>query len=233
MRLLLHIVMDMASELVESWKVIQAQLRQQMVVKPIKKLPRFVAGADMAFAKNKRLAFAVAVVFDRTEQRIVEVATTCKELEYPYIPGYLSFREGPALLEVIGKLRHSWGVLMCDGQGFAHPRRCGLACYVGIKLDVPCIGVGKSRLIGTFDEPRTKAGDWSELRDKEETIGIALRTQDGTRPVFVSVGHRSDLESARQLVLACCTKHRVPEPTRQADAEVSLFKKKKLGEIPG
>ncbi len=214
----------MASPLVEKWKQMQLSMQQRLVVAPLTELPRFVAGADMAFSADKRTAYAAAVVYDRIEQRIVEVVGVRQPVKVPYIPGYLSFREGPALLKAIGRLRHPWGALCCDGQGTAHPRRCGLACHVGVMLDVPTVGVAKSRLIGTFEEPGAEAGSAAPLMAGTERIGVVLRTRNNVRPLFVSVGHRMDLPSAQALVLACVTRYRLPEPTRQADIEVAKLK---------
>jgi len=212
-------------ELVEQWKATQLALRQKLIIEPLRPLPRFVAGADAAFSADKRQVFAAAVVYDRQEQRIVEVAHASHAVEVPYVPGFLSFREGPALLGAIGALKHEWGVICFDGQGYAHPRRCGLAAHMSIVLNVPGVGVAKSRLIGTFQEPGVHAGDASPLMDAGEQIGLVLRTRHHTRPLFISVGNWVDLESARQLVLACCPHHRVPEPTRQADMEVGKLKR--------
>src|SRR5690606_10448334 len=125
---------------------------------PLAELPRFVAGADAAFSKDKATIFAAAVVYDRVEQRLVEVAHASGRTGAPYIPGYLSFREGPTVAAALRKLRHPFGAVCFDGQGYAHPRRCGLATHVGVELDVPSIGCAKSRLIGTFDEPAHEAG---------------------------------------------------------------------------
>lgn len=196
-----------------------------MIVAPLAPLPRFVAGVDAAFSSDKTTVLAAAVVYDRDEQRIIEVVHASAPVTVPYIPGYLSFREGPAVLAAIGKLRHSFGVICFDGQGIAHPRRCGLATHMGVTLDVPAIGVAKSRLIGTFDEPADTAGSTSPLYDKDEQIGLVLRTKDRTRPLFVSIGHRVDLTSAVELVLSCRTRYRIPEPTRQADIEVAKAKR--------
>jgi deoxyribonuclease V len=121
-------------------------------------------------------------------------------------------------------LKHQYGAVLFDGQGYAHPRRCGVASHLAVTLDVVGVGVGKSRLIGTFEEPGEAAGSDAALMDRGEQIGLVLRTQDGVNPVFVSVGHRVDLESAKRLVLACTTKYRIPEPTRQADMEVAKLK---------
>src|SRR5690606_26419205 len=205
------------SALIVEWKQAQMEMRQRRVERPLEGLPRFVAGADVAFSPDKKTVLAVAVVYDRVEQRIVEVTGARRPVEVPYIPGYLSFREGPAVLEAIGKLKSPYGVICCDGQGYAHPRRCGLACHIGITLDVPAVGVGKSRLLGIFEEPALTAGAAAALMDHDEQIGLVLRTRDGVKPLFVSVGHRVDLKSAQALVLGCVTRYRVPEPTRQAD----------------
>jgi deoxyribonuclease V len=211
--------------IVEQWKQTQQDLRRKMIVAPLEPLPRWVAGADVAFSKDKQTVFAAAVVYDRVEQRIVEIAHAHRAAEFPYVPGFLAFREGPALFGAIAALKRPWEAILFDGQGYAHPRRCGLAAYMSISLDVPGVGVAKSRLIGTFAEPPAEAGGFAPLMDEGEEIGSVLRTRDGVRPLFVSLGHRVDLESARQLVLACCTRYRIPEPTRQADIEVAKLKR--------
>jgi deoxyribonuclease V len=213
------------SALVEEWKATQARLRERMIVVPLEPLPRFVAGADCAFSNDKQTIFAAAVVYDRETQQIIEVAHATRPAEFPYVPGFLSFREGPAIKQAVGALRHEFGAILFDGQGFAHPRRCGIASHLAIELDVSGVGVGKSRLIGEFADPASKAGSTAPLMDGDEQIGVVLRTQKGIRPVFVSVGHRVDLDSAIELVLACCTCYRIPEPTRQADIEVARLKR--------
>jgi deoxyribonuclease V len=200
-------------------------MREKLVVAPLDLLPRYIAGADAAFSEDKCKVFAAAVVYDRKEQRILEVSHAVRSAEVPYIPGFLSFREGPTVLEAVGKLKHPWGAICFDGQGYAHPRRCGLASHMSIALDKPGVGVAKSRLIGTFDEPEPNAGAFTPLMDSGEQIGLVLRTRDNTRPLFISIGHRVDLHSARRLVLACCTRYRIPEPTRQADIEVAKLKR--------
>jgi deoxyribonuclease V len=212
------------ADLVLEWKRIQNDLRSRIIVSPLRPLPRFVAGADAAFSQDKQYIFAAAVVYDRQEQRIIEIAHASRRVDIPYVPGFLSFREGPALLEVIGKLKHQYGAICFDGQGYAHPRRCGLAAHMAVTLDCPGVGVAKSRLIGTYDDPGPTAGSASPLMDNHEQIGLVLRTRDNTRPLFVSIAHRVDLDSARDLVLACCTRYRIPEPTRAADIEVGRLK---------
>jgi deoxyribonuclease V len=212
-------------DVVEGWKAQQAQLRRRMVVEPLAPLPRYVAGADAAFSGDKSTVFAAAVVYDREARRVIEVAHATRAAEFPYIPGFLSFREGPAVLAAIRALQHPFGAICFDGQGYAHPRRCGLAAHMSITLDVPGVGVGKSRFIGTHDEPKAAAGSASPLMDEGEQIGLVLRTRDRVRPVFVSIGHKVDLPTARELVMACVTRYRLPEPTRQADIEVAKLKR--------
>jgi len=211
--------------LVEKWKAEQLRLRERVIVAPLEPLPRFVAGADCAFSADKQTIFAVAVVYDRETQRIIEVARATRPAEFPYVPGFLSFREGPAVIQAIRALRHEFGAILFDGQGFAHPRRCGIASHLAIQLDKPGVGVAKSRLLGTLGSLAANAGATTPLLDGEEQIGVVLRTQKGIRPIFVSSGHRVDLDSAVKLVLACCARYRIPEPTRQADIEVAKLKR--------
>ena len=210
---------------IEQWKATQRDLAARMVIAPLGELPRFVAGADCAFSPDKRTAFAAAVVYDREQRRVVEVAHAAEPVGAPYVPGFLSFREGPAVLAVLAKLTHAYGVICFDGQGVAHPRRCGLATHLAVTLGVPGIGVAKSRFIGTFADVPETAGSHVPLMDKGGQIGVVLRTRTGVNPLFVSVGHLVDLPSAVALVLDCC-KVRVPEPTRQADSEVAKLKKR-------
>jgi deoxyribonuclease V len=212
-------------QLVEQWKATQLELRQRMIVAPLRPLPRFVAGADAAFSEDKQTVFAAAVVYDRVEQGIIEVVHATRAAEVPYVPGFLSFREGPALLDAIAKLSHDWDAICFDAHGYAHPRRCGLAAHLSIQLDVPGVGIAKSRLIGTYEDPLPQAEASTPLVDQGEQIGLVLRTRDRTRPIFISLGHRVDLESAAALALGCCTRYRIPEPTRQADIEVAKLKR--------
>jgi deoxyribonuclease V len=212
------------SDLVDAWKSTQAARRRKLIVTPLRPLPRFVAGADAAYSDDKQSVFAAAVVYDCLEQRIVEVSHATGAVEVPYVPTFLSFREGPVLRAAIDKLEHSFGAICFDGQGFAHPRRCGIASHLSIELDVPGVGVAKSRLIGTHQDPPAEAGAAAALMDEGEQIGLVLRTRSNVKPLFISIGHRVDLDSARDLVMACCTRYRVPEPTRQADIEVDRLK---------
>jgi deoxyribonuclease V len=214
------------AQIMKEWKATQAELRARMVVTPLRPLPRFVAGADAAFSGDKETVYAAAVVYDREAQRIVEVAHATGPVGAPYLPGFLSFREGPTVRKALDALTHPFGVICFDGQGYAHPRRCGLATHLSVTLDVPGVGVAKSRLIGTHDEPAEPAGSSTPLLDDGEQIGLVLRTRDRTRPLYISVGHRVDLRTAAELALACCTRYRIPEPTRQADIEVAKLKRR-------
>jgi deoxyribonuclease V len=186
---------------------------------------RFVAGLDAAFSSDERYCLAAVVLWELHAQQVIEQHTAERALRFPYVPGLLSFREAPALLAALRKLRHPPDVLLCDGQGLAHPRRFGIACHVGVICDLPALGCAKSRLVGEHDEPAPLRGERVPLLDRGETIGSVLRTQDGVRPVFVSVGHKLDLPTAEQIVLTCATKYRLPEPTRLADQLVGSAKR--------
>jgi deoxyribonuclease V len=196
---------------------------QVRVVKP-DGLLRFVAGLDAAFSRDGKQCLSAVVLWDAQERCVVEQHTAAAQLTFPYIPGLLSFREAPALLAAVRKLRRTPNALMCDGQGLAHPRRLGIASHVGILCGLPTIGCAKSRLCGEHAEPVSRRGSATPLMDGDEQIGEVLRTQDGVRPVYVSVGHLCDLAGARGLVLACATRYRLPEPTRLADRLVAAAK---------
>ena len=210
---------------IAAWKERQEALRSVIQTRPLARLPRFIAGVDCAFSSDKRQVLCVALVWDRKTDKVVDQCDIVHPATVPYVPGFLSFREGPAVLRAVRGLKERFGAVMFDGQGIAHPRRCGLAAHMSVELDVVGLGVAKSRLIGTHQEPALARGDSAPLLDKGEVIGSVLRTRDGVRPLYVSVGHRVDLPSAQRLVLACCTRYRVPEPTRRADIAVSQLKR--------
>jgi deoxyribonuclease V len=176
-----------------------------------------VAGVDVGFDKPNGLTRAAVVVLDfptleTREQAVVKIPT-----RFPYVPGLLSFREAPAILAALAELARLPDVLLCDGQGLAHPRRLGIACHLGVLTGLPSIGVAKKRLVGTHDEAPDVRGGWVPLVHREETVGAVLRTRAGVKPIFVSCGHRVGLEAAIQLVMACTTRYRLPETTRRAD----------------
>lgn len=213
------------------WKVtptqavrIQRRLASRVVAYGRIRNARWVGGADAAFTHDGDACVAAVVVWDAREQVMVEQAVAIRPLRFPYVPGLLSFRELPALLAALRKLEHTPDVFMLDGQGVAHPRRLGLASHAGIILDRPTLGCAKSALIGSFDMPGPCAGDVSPLMDGDERIGTVVRTRAGVRPVFVSVGHKLALDEAVRLVLRCCTRYRLPEPTRLADRIVTRAK---------
>lgn len=196
---------------------IQEALAKRVKVRGALDGARLVAGADLAFAADGARCVAGVVVWDLAERAVVEERIAVRPVRFPYVPGLLSFREAPALLAAIRKLRLEPDVFLLDGQGLAHPRRFGLACHVGVLIDRPSVGCAKSRLIGQHAEPARPRGATAPLFDGEEHIGTVLRTRDGVKCVYVSIGHRVTLAAAEGLVLACCTRYRLPEPTRLAD----------------
>jgi deoxyribonuclease V len=186
---------------------------------------RFIAGLDAAFSIDGTQCIAGVVLWDRETRAVVERQTAVRRLAFPYVPGLLGFREAPALLAALRRLRHRADALMCDGQGLAHPRRFGIACHLGVICGLPAIGCAKSRLTGTHPEPGFSRGSAAPLTDRGEIIGEVLRTQTGLRPVYLSIGHRMDLPTARRIVLDCAIRYRLPEPARLADQLVAAAKR--------
>jgi deoxyribonuclease V len=183
--------------------------------------PRTVAGLDVSYAGDgggtgDRLA-AAAVVLDGTTLEVLEESVAVGTAEFPYVPGLFAFRELPTLLDALRDLKTTPDLLVCDGFGVAHPRRFGLACHVGLLTGVPAIGVGKTAFIGAYEPPGARRGDTSPLVDGGEPVGRVLRTRDDVKPVFVSVGHRADLDTACRHVLSLAPEYRLPETTRRAD----------------
>ena len=173
-----------------------------------------VAGIDVSYRTLGRAAVVVLALPDLT---VVDQAVAERAVAFPYVPGLLSFREIPVVLDALAQLRVQPDVLMCDGYGYAHPRRFGLASHLGVYLDCPTLGCAKSRFIGTHTEPGPQVGDHSPLLDAGETVGMVVRTRAGTKPIYVSLGHRLSLATAVALTLRCSAGYRVPEPTRLAD----------------
>ena len=176
-----------------------------------------IAGVDIGFEDDGRTTRAAVAVLDAKTLELVEHAIARQPTRFPYIPGLLSFREIPAALAALDRLARPPDLLLCDGQGYAHPRRFGLACHLGLLTDLPSLGVAKSRFIGQHEETPTKKGDWSPLLDDGEVIGAVLCTRDGVKPVYVSTGHRVSLGQAITFTLGACTRFRLPETTRWAD----------------
>lgn len=195
---------------------IQKALRSRVSLVPTLKLAdiRTVAGIDALYSDVSR---AAVVVLSFPELEVVERAIAIRDSVFPYVPGLLSFREVPAVLDALAKLRTQPDVLMCDGQGYAHPRRLGLASHLGVFLNRPSVGCAKSRLVGTYAEPGPHVGDRSPLVHRGETVGMVVRSKPRTNPLFVSPGHLMDIETSVELVLACLRGYRLPEPTRLAD----------------
>jgi deoxyribonuclease V len=196
----------------------------QILLKPKTSCIHTIAGADISYNSKSNILYAAAIVLDIQTFEIIEKQTASGISDFPYIPGLLSFRELPILLDCFRNLVNSPDVIICDGQGHAHPRRFGLACHLGLLLNIPTIGCAKSKLIGKGDMPGYKRGSISDLTDKGEKIGGIVRTRDRVKPVYVSPGHLMDIEKSIEVVLQCCTKYRLPEPTRQAHLEVNRFR---------
>jgi len=210
--------------LMAEWRARQLELASRIEERPLAGIPRLIAGADSALSPDKAWILSAVVVWDREAKRVVEVAHGAAPARYPYIPGYLSFREAPALEAAFREVKSPFGLVLFDGMGKAHPRRCGIAAHMGVTLGIPAVGVGKSRLYGSHREVGPEPGAREPLADKAEVLGAVLRTKPKVKPVYVSVGNLCDLDSALRAVEACLAGYRLPEPTRLADREAALFK---------
>jgi len=196
-------------------KAVQLALKDKVKIAPLRKKLRFIAGVDASFTDGK--VIGVACLYRYPELIYIEHTFTVKEATFPYVPGYLTFREGPAIIDAINHLKIKPHLLLVDGQGIAHPRGLGIASHLGVLLDTPSVGCAKSRLIGEYEEPGFKKGARATLRYDSRVIGAVLRTRDGVTPLFVSPGHRIDLKTSIEIVLGCTGKFRIPEPLRTAD----------------
>ncbi len=209
---------------------IQNELSRRVVRTADPKLVCTIAGADIAICvKEKKLVCGI-ILFSYPELEEIERVWTVSDEVFPYVPGLLGFREAPCVISTFGKLRERCDMIMIDGHGLAHPRGFGLACHVGVLLDIPAIGVAKKNLYGTFNEPGLEKGERALIRGRDrEIVGTTLRTRDGVKPVFVSIGNRTDLDTAVMIALECSRGLRIPEPTRLADKYVGLLKKRVCG----
>jgi deoxyribonuclease V len=196
-------------------KAIQEALRDKVKIIPLKKIPHFIAAVDAAFSGEN--VIGAVCVYSYPELTLREEAFAVTEGYLPYIPGYLSFREGPAIVEALKKIKIKPDLILFDGQGIAHPKGLGIASHIGVILDKPTIGCAKSRLVGEYEDPGDQKGDWSPLRYQGKTVGVVLRTKDKVKPVFVSPGHMIDLQSSIDIILECTSKYRIPDPLRRAD----------------
>lgn len=207
-------------------RVIQEAMRQKLVTDGTLDPAglSLVAGCDVSFSRAANRVYAAVVVLSYPELREVEVGLAEDTAKFPYVPGFLIYREGPVLERAFAALTREPDVILFDGHGMAHPRRFGIASHFGVLLDRPTIGVGKSRFVGEFTEPGPEPGDASPLIDHGEVIGCVLRTKRRVRPVFVSIGHRINLETAVDLVQRCCRGYRLPEPTRLAHLHANALR---------
>lgn len=196
---------------------IQIRLTKEIKYSKISDCVNRVGGCDASFSKDESKVYAATVILSYPDLKILEITTATRKANFPYVPGLLTFREGPAILACLKKISTKPKVLFFDGQGIAHPRLMGIATHVGILLDMPTIGCAKSKLFGTYKEPAAKRGSFSTIKGKRgEIIGAVLRTKDHVRPIFVSPGHKMNLDDAIKLTLAVTQKYRIPEPLRQA-----------------
>lgn len=204
----------------------QERLRSRLRLVPLPAAPRMVAGADCSFNRFGATLWGGIVVCDAEDGfRVVDQAVVRMEVDFPYLPGLLAFREVPVLAAAFSKLKVSPEVTLVDAHGTAHPRRFGSAAHLGVVLGIPTVGCAKSLLCGTFEAPGGERGEWSPLCLEGDTVGAVLRTRVGVAPVFVSPGHRCDLPSALALVLRCAPKFRLCEPIRLAHDLVNRARK--------
>lgn len=195
---------------------IQSRLRDEVIDRDDFGEVSRVAGVDVGFEDSGRTTRAAIAILSYPELELIESSIARVPTAFPYVPGLLTFREGPAVLAAFDRLKILPDLVLYDGQGLAHPRRFGIACHLGVLTGLPSIGVAKSRLVGTFDEPGAEKGDWSTLKDGNEVIGRVLRTRTQVSCVYVSVGHRIKLPAACDWVINCVTRFRLPETTRWA-----------------
>lgn len=198
-------------------RALQQELRGRVITEDRLGRVRYVAGVDVGFEERNTVTRAAVVVLRVPELTLEEEVLAKRPTAFPYVPGLLSFREAPAVLDALGRLRRTPDLLLCDGQGIAHPRRFGIASHLGVLLDLPAIGVAKTRLVGEHGEVPDVRGAWVPLTDGGERIGAVLRSRTGVKPLYVSPGHRVGVETAVDWVMRCVTRYRLPETTRLAD----------------
>lgn len=204
---------------------VQRRLAARVRATPPRRRIRTVAGVDCSFTRDERRCLAAVVLWDLDAGDVLEERLASQPLRFPYVPGLLSFREAPTILCALRALRSRPDAIMCDGHGRAHPRRFGIACHVGVLCGVPTLGVAKSRLVGEHGDPGPRRGARTALVDGDERIGSVVRTRDGVKPVYVSVGHLLDLPTAERIALSAGAGFRLPEPTRRADRAVAAARR--------
>ncbi len=195
---------------------IQYKLREQVILENQLGEVCLVAGVDAAYHETRGVTRAAAALIRLPGLELVAHVACEVETRFPYVPGLFAFREAPAVLKALAELSPSPDLILCDGHGLAHPRRCGLACHVGVLADIPTIGVAKTKLVGSHETVPAQKGTWVPLTDAGECVGAVVRTREAVKPVFVSVGHKVDLHSAVRHVLCCTGRYRLPEPLRWA-----------------
>jgi len=223
----------MNTSLHHPWKVtpqeairIQEELRKRLRLRPPRAPLKTIAAADVSYNLNDKKMYAAFLLFSYPDLAVQERAFARGTASFPYIPGLLSFREGPPLVKAFSKLKPRPDLILMDGQGIAHPRSMGIAAHMGILLDLPSIGCAKSRLFGKEMEPRLEQGSFVPLMEEERTVGMIVRTRAGVKPVYVSPGHKMDMEGSVKMVLSLCRGYRIPEPLRQAHILVNQLREK-------
>ncbi|MFJ5884931.1 endonuclease V [Kitasatospora cineracea] len=205
----------------EAARAEQERLRPLVVPEgpePPRRPGTLIAGVDVAYDDERDVVAAAAVLLDYATLDVVEQSTAVGRVAFPYLPGLLAFRELPAVLDALARLTRTPDLVVCDGYGLAHPRRLGLASHLGVHTGLPTLGIAKNPFTFTHQPPGDRRGDWSPLLDGPETVGRALRTRQGVKPVFLSVGHRIGLDEATAVTLALTPSYRLPETTRRADS---------------
>lgn len=202
---------------VESAKLIQETLKSQVITEDQLNKINYVAGVDVGFQDEGKISQGAIAILSFPELKLVETQIASIPTAFPYIPGFLSFREIPVILKVLETIKIIPDLILCDGQGLAHPCRFGLACHLGVILDIPTIGVAKTRFIGDHKEVESEKGNYQPLIDQGEMVGVVLRSRTNVKPIYVSIGHKISLPTAIDFVLKCTTKYRLPETTRYAD----------------
>ncbi|MEW6526588.1 MAG: deoxyribonuclease V [Spirochaetota bacterium] len=207
--------------------IIQKNLAGNVIITGKPEKIEYIAGIDVALTPDDR-GYCIIAVFSFPTMELCEEVFCSDPITFPYVPGLLSFREGPLVLKAYEKLSIKPDVLVFDGQGIAHPRRFGIASHIGVILDVPTIGCAKSRLCGTYSEPGPNKGDRAYLYDKDEIIGVVLRTRAQVKPVFVSPGHKIGIDEATDIMMQCTGNYRIPVPTRYAHCRVTMYKRSEV-----
>lgn len=205
-------------------RAIQKQLRPSITQDGAPENVRLVAGADCSFRRNSDRAYGAVVVYDLAQDEVLEEHTAIEPTPFPYIPGLLSFREMPVLLKCFQQVRNQPDAVIADGHGIAHPRRFGLACHLGLFLEISTIGSAKSVLVGEYDPPAESRGSYQPLLYEDDHVGSVVRSREAVNPIFVSVGHRTSLSKARDIIFRCGRGYKLPEPQRIADQAAARIK---------